>query len=118
MNLDPPLTTGERMLVHRKRLGISQAEAARRACTYRMQYSRWENDAQKGAPLTPNVKLELTEILMLQRRRSGMTQRQLGNAVGCSRQHVVEMEAGRAPADKLITYWSVVSAASRRRRGA
>jgi DNA-binding XRE family transcriptional regulator len=115
MTLHPPPTNGELLLVRRKRLGVSQSEAARRCCVPRMVYNHWENDAGDGAPKAGTLVLDPHEVLTIKRRRSGLTQQQLADTVGVTRQTVVEVEAGRASQDRLITYWELVDDAHRSR---
>lgn len=117
MKLEPAITAGERMYVVRRRRGWTQSKAARMCGTYRSQYQLWEADAEDGAPDTPVGCLSTEEMTLLLRRRAGLTQQQLADAIGCSRQWLVMMERGLAPIDTLTTFWELHDQRRPRGRG-
>ncbi len=100
------LTIGERMLIVRKRRGLSQKQAAEQVNVSRATWSKWERDlveppfgTMMGLAPSPH------ELTMIQRRRKGMTQKDIAEEVGCSRYWVSQMETGQADSKVLEGYW-------------
>ena len=97
-------TRGERLLVTRRRLGVTQVDAAELHDTTRSMYAKWERDIVPG----PHVKigrLEPHERCLLYRRRAGFTQAQVAEGLEMCRYWVNLMETGQAPCDNLLWFW-------------
>ncbi len=100
------LTGGELMLLVRKRRGLSQKQAGENCDVSRATWSKWERDIVE--PPFGTVMSEpptAQELAMLQRRRKGMTQKDIAEEVGCSRYWVSQMETGQADSKVLEGYW-------------
>ncbi len=100
-----PMTTGERLLIWRRRLRISQMGGARVHGVSTTLYSRWERDIVKG----PRVKLEgglmPHERALLYRRRLGWSQDLVAANLGVCKHTLRQMEMGRADPTALLCYW-------------
>jgi DNA-binding XRE family transcriptional regulator len=94
---------------------MTQDDAARWFKVPRDLYKRWESGRYEG-PWVLLGSLELHEECYVLRRRARMSRRDLANAVGVSLTWVTQMERGRAPIDRLVTYWSQHQHESRSRR--
>lgn len=99
-------TAPEKFLIHRKRLGETQAQAANRM---RLSVHSYRVVEQKPTGRRPPAlgSLEPWEKCLLLRRRKGMTQAELAKALGLSRWWVNLMESGRVPSAALEQYWQV-----------
>lgn len=98
------LTRGERLVVVRRRAGLSQVKMASKLKTGLRQYRAWERD-EDGAPAKSVGKLEMHERCYIARRRSGLERQQLAKRMKCSRLWITLMESGRAPVAALQEYW-------------
>jgi transcriptional regulator with XRE-family HTH domain len=100
------LTHHERLWLFRIRMKLTQHQRATALGVKVDRYRDWETGVTaKDIPriyLNPKVH----EMCRLRRRREGMTQQQLADAVGVSRLWVVKMERGEAPSGRLANYWS------------
>ena len=99
------LTTGEKLLLDRRRRGERQAEAAGRMKVTRVVYGRWERDRDPGAPKVLLGRLQPHERCLIYRRRAGLTQARVADDLGCCRWLINQMESGEAPCDTLAWYW-------------
>ena len=99
------LTAGERLLVARRREGLSQTQAARKHGVTRRVYGGWERDDRPGAPSVRVGRLETHERCLLYRRRVGWTQERVARDLRCCRWWLNQMERGDAPVDELLWYW-------------
>lgn len=100
------LTPGERLLIHRRRLGLNQREAARRCNISMTRYSLWERGQAVPTVDVPTIdELLPHERAMLYRRRCGTTQGDVATELGLCRWWVNLMERGERPCDLLIDYW-------------
>jgi len=108
LRLSPPLTDGERLFVDRRRRGLSQTRAAKRARVSYRRWCRWEDDLPTPDQAPPRVdvgKLEPHEWARLLRRRRGIKRAEVAAALGLSLAWVTEMERGNVAADALVAYW-------------
>lgn len=120
------LTHGERLLLDRRRRGLSQASAARRLGVGLRRYRRLEGDEEqfdsiKGTPgtLEARTRAQLRKCLMLAepitvgercyiaRRRAGVQRQALAWQLGVSRQWLTMMEQDRAPNGVLAAHWGL-----------
>jgi len=99
------LTKSECLLIHRRRLGKSQAEMAEKYGVSRSTYSFWERVGNKDTPKIKIHSLAAHECCLLYRRRSKYTQTRVASEVGISRFWLHRMEMGYEPCDELICYW-------------
>lgn len=104
------LTDGEKFYIYRRRVGWSQVEAARRfgtgtADAYRaLESGQWRVGWRK-VPVVQAV--TALEKCVLMRRRAGMTQRALAEAIGRSRCWVNQAERGLVNGKRLKQYWEL-----------
>lgn len=99
-------TRGESLLLHRRRKGMSQADAAREYGVSPDRYRDWEKDRRlRDQPRRHLGQLKPHEVCLLLRRRAGKTQREVAADLGCTRLWLVQMENGSAPVDRLREYW-------------
>lgn len=99
-------TKGESLLLHRRRKGLNQIEAAKEYGVPPNRYREWEADCRlDDQPLQRLGQLKPHEVCLLLRRRSGKTQREIAAALGCTRLWVIQMEGGKAPVERLREYW-------------
>ena len=100
------LTAGERLLIERRRVGLTQPEAAKQFRVSVSHYSRWERD-KIPAPKTALPNLYDHEICLLLRRRQGITQLQLSKMMGRCRWRINQMEYGTVDSTPLVKYWKL-----------
>ena len=98
------LTRGERLLIHRRRLGETQGEAAKKFGITRFRYGAWERDEIDG-PARNIGRPKPYERCLLYRRRIGYTQVRVAKAIKRSRWWVNQMERGEVPCAELLRYW-------------
>lgn len=103
------LTRGERRLIVRRRAGRSQREMAELYDVSLYFYRKMERDERSGPP--PDLQmiggpLTLREKLFLQRRREGLSIREVAESMGVSAWWVTQMERGSAPVDRLARWWN------------
>jgi len=98
------LTSGELLLVARKRIGLSQSEMASFHGTTRTKYGKMERDQMEpnGVKLPTIGSLATHEEAMILRRRAGHTQKEIAGEIGLSRHWVSKMETGQAPCERLL----------------
>ncbi len=105
----PPFLTSnpESLVVWRRRKEYNQTQAAAEFGVHVDRYRAWE--AGRGEPIPRRLlgQLRTHEKCFLMRRRRGLTQKALARLMGCTRLWVIQMEDGKAPADRLKQYWKV-----------
>lgn len=102
------LSSGERALIYRRRMGIKQSDMAKAFGMSRRAYGQAEAADKIDLPgfmivvepLAPNEKC------FLWRYRSGFSQKELAEFMGISRYWLNLMELGRAPTDRLEAFWN------------
>jgi len=100
------LTRGERLMVDRRRRGLSQVEMSTFLKVGLRQYRKWERD-EEDAPNKGVGKLALHERCYMARRRASVERQQLAKRMKCSRLWITLMETGRAPVEALAEYWGL-----------
>jgi len=102
-DISSSLTIGERFLVKRKRMGMTQNEMARSYGYTRTTYGRVERDQMPATEVPMCIGLLLPhEEAMILRRRNQETQKQVSERVGLSRHWISKMENGHAPCERLL----------------
>lgn len=102
------LTQGERLVIDRRRRNMTQRQAAKRHGMTLYRYRRCEMDESEAMPPIPAIgRLKLYEELRVLRVREGATVHNVAEDMGISRWWVTQMEAGKAPCDRLAEYWGV-----------
>lgn len=102
------ITTGERLLIERRRNNESQDAAAGRHGVSRYRYRLWESDQAEGGRQPRCARLGLLrdyEGCYIRRRRAGLSVAALATKVGVSAWWVTQMEHGDVPADRLVAWW-------------
>jgi hypothetical protein len=99
------LTRGERLTIRRRRLGLTQRQAARQHKVAPFVYGRWELDQGKDIPAVEIGALMKHERCFILRRREGHKQSRIAKALKVSRFWLNRMERGTAPCDVLFNYW-------------
>lgn len=104
------LSSAERLLVWRRREGLTQRQAARRLSVSQYRLRAWE----LGAGEPPRVSLGRLlphESCFLLRRRSGTSLEELARQLGVTPWWLCQMEGGSAPVDRLLRHWLAIAAA-------
>lgn len=108
------LTMGERLVVSRHRMGITQREMADRLGLTRRQAQELEADSYRGVvPQRVRDFAELGEALRLHERcvvaraRTKFGVSEVAGWLGVSRQYVYEMESGREDCGRLVALWKI-----------
>lgn len=70
-------------------------------------YRDWEANKGEGVPRKNLGAVKSHESCYLLRKRARYTQRQLAVLLGCTRLWLIQMEDGRAPVERLKTYWGI-----------
>lgn len=102
------LTRGERLRIYRLRRGETQGAAAKRMVVMPYIYHQWEVDGECAGPVCPNVAvgpLRGHEWCMIARLRTKLTQRQVAEKIGFSRNWTLQMERGEQPWERLVEFW-------------
>lgn len=101
------LTPGERLLLLRRRLGLSQVERAECFGVTLYGYRAWEaGTKQPPARVVPKFdKLHDYEACYVLRRRRGLALQDLATQLGMTSNWLCEIEHGRQPATKLLAHW-------------
>ena len=103
------LTQGERVMIGRARDGMTQGDFARDELVSQSRVSRWEAD-RSPVPRAIRDKykrlgrLTALEILIVMRRRVGMSVEDAAQQFGASRYHVIKIESGRVQSDAYLTF--------------
>lgn len=102
------LTPGELLVLHRRRLGESQTEAAKRLGVGRKLCALWEIDAKEYIGALPDIDAVADhEVVFILRRRSGKSRADMVKAVGINRTWLTAMERGDMDCSPLKDYWKV-----------
>ena len=101
------LTEAEKLFLWRRRLGLTQMEAAIKLGVSTDQIWTWEDGNMKIPMPTINVvSPNDVEICVLKRRRANMTQKEVAKQLKVSRLWVNKMESGDVSVDRLVSFWS------------
>ena len=101
------LTAGERLFIDRRRANETKDECAKAYEVSLYCYNQWEAGEWSADMPTPSLgHLSKLEGYVILRRRAGVTVAELAQVLGTSSWWVTRMEAGNAPADRLLTFWA------------
>lgn len=101
------LTSAERLLLHRRRLGITQHEAAELLRITAWSYRKLEEGSRLPHRPEPTLdNLKEYEACLILRRRANLSRSSVAKSVGVSECWLTQMERGRVPANRLIEYWN------------
>jgi DNA-binding XRE family transcriptional regulator len=102
------LSEGERSLIYRRRMGLSQRAMAKSFGIDRRVYSEQETNDKISLPgfMVVVDPIEPHEQCLIWRRRSGWTQQACADLMGITRYWYNLMENGKAPSDKLEAFWN------------
>lgn len=100
------LTPAERLIIARRRDGMTQDDYAAWWGVERDRYKRWESGRYEPDAIVLIGQLEAHEECFLLRRRGKITRRDLADDLGVSLTWLTLMERGRVPVDRLFTHWS------------
>lgn len=109
------LTIGEKLLLLRRRKGLTAANAAKRSKATLYRYLRWERDIEKG-PHVSVGKVAFHEKAFLLRRRGGYSVAAFAKRLGVSPWWLSQMEDGKAPDMRLRDHWENAGRAGARKR--
>jgi DNA-binding XRE family transcriptional regulator len=103
-------TTGEKLRLLRRRLQLTQVEQARRLGISRgrliaLEADRLKPDEGENDEIYDMLDFAPHEQYFIKRERAGSTQRELAATLGCSVQHIRDMEMGRVSPEKLRKHW-------------
>lgn len=101
------LTIGERLVILRRRLNLTQEDMAVKHNLSRNKYGACERDLAnliKDIPIIDS--LADHEKCFLTRRRLGLKQQDVAKKMGITRYWFDQMELGKAPCVPLMEYWS------------
>lgn len=103
------LSRGEKLLLERRREGLTQPEAAKKRKVSTSLYRLWESDkeTEEAAPSVALGAVEVSEACFIARRRSGKTVAQVARALRVCRFWLYKMERGEAPTEQLAEYWAL-----------
>lgn len=100
------LTTGEALVLHRRRLDESQMEAAKRLGVGRKLYALWEIEVKELPGAAPDItEVADHEIAFIMRRRANKSRADMVEAVGFNRTWITAMERGDMDCSPLTNYW-------------
>ena len=100
------LEVSEKLLIWRRREGLSQEEAGTRLGVHRKKYGEIEREPKGKRINVPHIgELYSHEICYLLRRRSGLTIPACAEDIGVSRYWYNLMELGKASPERLVKYW-------------
>ena len=100
------LSDCEKLALWRRRLKLTQTEAAEWFNVGRYTFSTWELGKFKDTDKIVEVHGMLPfEKCFIHRRRSGLLQREVALAMGVTRHWVHEMESGAGSCKRLVEYW-------------
>ena len=109
MLLASHLTDAERLLIERRRSGLTMAGAAEAWDVSLYRYKLWE--AGESDPPRPAIgRLLPHEGALVLRRRAGLSVRALAGEIGVTPWWLSQMEAGQAPPSRLVAYWADIQA--------
>lgn len=102
------MSNAERLVIQRRRKGITQQRAAEVYGVCLTVYSLWERDLHTHIPKVLGVEdIQPHEMCFLLRRRKGWTQVQTAQRVKCSIEWLKRMERGTAKGNKLFKFWGI-----------
>ncbi len=106
------LTPGETLILWRKRRKWNQEKAAKHYKVSVFDYKLAEYDVAQEFKYR---RIELKEVkdherCFIYRRRFGMTQAEVAPKVGIGKYWLRELELGKAPCSRLLTWWETVVA--------
>ena len=98
------LSSGQRLLILRRRKGISQRQAAAQYGVSLYKYRHWETDVEQ-APLVSVGRLADYEEFVIRRVLDGASVLELAEEMGITRTWRCRMEFGKAPLERLAEWW-------------
>lgn len=98
-------TRSERVLIWRRRSQLTQEEAAQEYGVSHRRWGRWERGDEEPQLNKEVNTLTIYEKLYLLRRRQGVSQQKVAEALGCTRAWVQMMETGQSGSEQLQKYW-------------
>jgi len=99
------LSKGEKLLVYRRRRGLTQSKSAKERKVSLYTYRRWEADELDAVPKVSVGRLSEAEQCFLLRKRKGMSLADAAKEIDICRWWLCQMESGEAPIDRLLAYW-------------
>jgi hypothetical protein len=99
------LSRGEILWIRRRRERLTPQEAAQKLGTLPFLYTQWERGARPCPIPVGRCDVLLHEVLQLLRRRSGYTQADIAERIGCSAIWVQNQEYAKASCRPLARYW-------------
>ena len=100
------LSAGLRLIINRRRRGLTQAEAAAKHKVSLYHYRRWEADEVNGVPSVDIGLLKPHEKCYVERVSRGVSLADQAKKMGISRWWLRQMERGTANPERLISYWN------------
>lgn len=101
------LTPGERLILDRRREGMTKAATAEAYGVTLYRYDQWESGTWSEEIPKPSLgRLAEHESCHVQRLRAGVSMADFAKEIGTSAWWVTRMEAGTAPVARLLEYWS------------
>lgn len=106
-NFNEKLTPGETLLIWRRRMEWTQAEAANYYGVSIFRLKLAEYDKAKDFPYKNNLKITLrpNEKCLLYRKRAKLTQPQVATEFGIGRYWLRLQETGKVPCARLLSWW-------------
>ena len=102
---DLQLSKSEKLLIWRRRSGLTQAQAAQEHQVSHRRWGRWERGDEEPTVDKDITTLAVHEHLLIVRRRSNISQEEVARDLGCTRAWVQMMEAGLNGCEQLVRYW-------------
>lgn len=99
------ITPSERLVIWRRRKGLSQRKAARHFRANLYSYRQWEAPNSSETPSVRLSNLKPFEVCYLRRLRAGKSLTGLASELGMTANWLCEIEHGRRPVDKLAKFW-------------
>lgn len=99
------LTPGIRLIIGRRRRGLTQLEEAKRRHKSLYRYRQWENDATDVMPKERLNRLADHEQCFALRVLEGTTLYEQAKTMRVSRWWLRQMERGTANVSRLVEYW-------------
>lgn len=101
------LTKAERLLLERRRAGLTQEQAARRHRITRSRYVKIENEQIEFSLKTPTaIRPTVGEKCVILRRRANKTQEEAAEMLGVCRFTINQMESDQADGTALVNLLS------------
>jgi transcriptional regulator with XRE-family HTH domain len=96
----------ERLIIHRKRRGLTQNQEAEEWSATLYMYRQWEKGLVPKRLIIERVsRIGIFEICFLLRRRRKLTIQQIADFIDVSKAWVSEMERGTVYIGDLVEYW-------------